>query len=69
MRPITVSPDGVTFTLPAATDCSDEGAICTQDDRMLSSQPVSTVRAPSQQAASKPGRDCPVGRLARCFDC
>ena len=48
-----MSPDGDgTFTVPAATDCTDDGAICTHDDTMLSSQPVLTIRAPSQEAAS-----------------
>ena len=51
-----MSPDGDgTFTVPAATDCTDDGAICTHDDTMLSSQPVLTIRAPSQEAASNAG--------------
>ena len=44
-----MSPDGdVTITLPATTDGTDNGAICTHDDRMLSNQLVSTVSGPSQ---------------------
>ena len=48
---ITVEPDGngdVTITLPATTDCTDDGAICTEDDRMLSNSLVFTVSGPGQ---------------------
>ena len=41
---ITVRPDGngeVTIILPAATDCEAEGAICTEDGRMLFNRVVS----------------------------
>ena len=43
---ITVRPDGngdVSITLPATTDCGDDGAICTEDGRMLSSPTEHTV--------------------------
>ena len=43
---IVVKPDSngdVTITLPATTDCDAQGAICTDDDRMLSS-PLGTHR-------------------------
>ena len=46
---ITVRPDGngaVTITLPATTNCSDTGAICTGDGRMLSNESALTVPGP-----------------------
>ena len=46
---ITVSPDSngaVTIVLPATTNCNAEGAICTGDGRMLSSQETLTVAGP-----------------------
>ena len=46
---ITVEPDGngdVTITLPATTDCTDDGAICTEDGRMLSNRLEFTVSGP-----------------------
>ena len=48
---ITVEPDGngdVTVTLPATTDCTDDGAICTEDGRMLSNSLVFNVSGPGQ---------------------
>ena len=36
-----MTPDGdedVTVVLPVTQDCSDQGAICTEDGRMLSSE-------------------------------
>ena len=36
----------VTIVLPVTTDCSAQGAICTEDGRMLSSRVVLTVRGP-----------------------
>ena len=48
---ITVEPDGngdVTVTLPATTDCTDDGAICTEDGRMLSNRLEFTVSGPGQ---------------------
>ena len=46
---IHVTPDGdgtVTITLPATTDCTAQGAVCTQDRRPLSQQLEVTVRGP-----------------------
>ena len=46
---ISVSPDSngdVTITLPATTDCDAQGAICTEDDRMLSNRLELTVSGP-----------------------
>ena len=48
---ITVEPDGngdVTITLPATTDCTDDGAICTEDGRMLSNSLMFSVIGPGQ---------------------
>ena len=47
---ITVRPDGdgdVTIVLPITTDCSDAGAICTGDGRMLSNRLEFTISGPS----------------------
>ena len=46
---ITVSPSGgqdVTVILPVTGDCNDQGAICTDDDRMLSNRTELTVPGP-----------------------
>ena len=48
---ITVRPDGngdVTVVLPETTDCDDQGAICTEDGRMLSNSLNFTVSGPGQ---------------------
>ena len=48
---ITVRPGGtgqVVITLPVTTDCGAQGAICTGDDRMLSSRLELTVGGPGQ---------------------
>ena len=48
---ITVEPGGngdVTITLPVTTDCADDGAICTEDGRVLSNQLSITVPGPGQ---------------------
>ena len=47
---IVVSPDSngdVTITLPATTDCDAQGAICTDDGRMVSEGLELTVSGPS----------------------
>ena len=47
---ITVEPSGndsVTLTLPVTTDCTAQGAICTEDGRMLSSRLEVTVPGPA----------------------
>ena len=52
---ISVSPDSkadVTVELPATTDCDAQGAICTEDDRMLSSPLTFTVKVPPSLTAS-----------------
>ena len=38
----------MTITLPATTDCDAQGAICTEDDRMLSEGLEFTVSGPGQ---------------------
>ena len=46
---IHVTPDGngaVTIVLPVTTDCTAQGAICTQDGRMLSNRLEITVQGP-----------------------
>ena len=46
---ITVQPSGnadVTVALPATTDCSSQGAVCTGDGRMLSNELTFTVNGP-----------------------
>ena len=46
LREIHINPDGngaVTIVLPATTDCDAEGAICTEDGRMLSNRNEFTV--------------------------
>ena len=46
---ITVQPDGnayVTIVLPVTTDCASQGAVCTEDGRMLSQRVELTVSGP-----------------------
>ena len=46
---ITVAPtgsDAVTLVLRATTDCADDGAICTEDGRMLAHSPPVTIPGP-----------------------
>ena len=48
---IVVEPDSngdVTITLPATTDCDAQGAICTDDDTMLSNRLELIVSGPGQ---------------------
>ena len=48
---ITVQPSGngdVTVILPITTDCNDDGAVCTDDGRMLSNRLELTVSGPGQ---------------------
>ena len=50
---ITVRPDGnddVSIELPATTDCSAQGAVCTTDGKMLSNQQTITVPGPGSTA-------------------
>ena len=54
---ITVQPDGdgdVTIALPATTNCSADGAVCTEDGRMLSNASAITVPGPDAGAATAP---------------
>lgn len=47
---ITITPGGdgdVTFTFAATTDCSDDGAVCTGDERKLSNSLGLTIAGPS----------------------
>ncbi len=58
---ITVRPDGdgdVIITLPETTSCSVPGAICTQDERVLSNSLSLTVSGPEQ--ANSPASGAPV---------
>ena len=46
---ITVNPNGsadITITLPETTGCDDTGAICTDDERMLSNSTEAQVTGP-----------------------
>ena len=46
---ITVSPDSegsVTIVLPVTEDCANEGAVCTEDGRMLANRVELTVTGP-----------------------
>ena len=48
---ITVAPSSdadVTIALPATTDCDAQGAVCTEDGRMLSEQVELTVSGPGE---------------------
>ena len=67
---ITIRPDGdgkVVITLPATTDCADDGAICTEDGRKLSNRLVLTVRGPGQVGPSPEGgsQATSKGRICR----
>ena len=53
----------VTITLPVTTDCNDDGAICAEDGRKLSSRLALTVsgpESPQQQAANSPATGAPT---------
>ena len=45
------SPEAVTVSLAAPTDCAAEGALCTPDGRPLSNAPTATVAAAAARAA------------------
>ncbi len=51
--------DDVTVVLPVTTDCNDDGAICTEDGRKLSSRVELTVNGPEQQAVNSPATGAP----------
>ena len=53
---ITVDPDGngaVSVVLPETTSCADQGAVCTSDDRMLSTRLEFSVPGPAPTANSE----------------
>ena len=55
---ITVEPDSsadVTVVLPVTTGCDDQGAVCTEDGRMLSNRLEFTVPGPPQNTAAEGG--------------
>ena len=54
---VTVDPTdngGVSITLPATTNCSAQGAICTEDGRRLSNSSSATVAGPAGVVATTP---------------
>ena len=60
---ITVEPDGndgVTVVLPPTTDCSDDGAVCTNSGTMLSSQSSITVPGPGTQSQQQQVENSPA---------
>ena len=52
--------DDVTVVLPVTMDCNDDGAICTEDGRKLSSRVELTVNGPEQQAVNSPATGAPT---------
>ena len=52
--------DDVTVVLPPTTDCNDDGAICAEDGRKLSSRVELTVNGPEQQAVNSPATGAPA---------
>ena len=52
--------DDVTVVLPVTTDCNDDGAICAEDGRKLSSRVELTVNGPEQQAVNSPATGAPA---------
>ena len=60
---ITVKPssdDDVTIVLPATTDCAATGAICTDDDRMLSTEVTLTVQGSEDEVVQTPPQNSPA---------
>ncbi len=60
---ITVAPDGngdVTVVLPATTDCTAQGAICTGDGKMLSGEASVTVAGPEGEEQQTPPENNPA---------
>ena len=60
VRPNVNVNDDVTVVLPVTTDCNDDGAICTEDGRKLSSRVELTVNGPEQQAVNSPATGAPT---------
>ena len=60
---ITVEPSSdadVTIVLPVTTDCDDQGAICTEDGRMLSAEAALTVAGPEEEEERTPPENNPA---------
>ena len=60
---ITVKPSSdaeVSIVLPATTDCADQGAICTEDGRMLSAEVSLTVAGPVEEEDLTPPENNPA---------
>ena len=60
---ITVLPDSeaeVMVVLPVTADCEDEGAICTEDGRMLSAEATLVVRGPAGEEDQTPAVNTPA---------
>ncbi len=60
---ITVEPSSdadVTIVLPVTTDCDDQGAICTEDGRMLSAEAALTVAGPEEEEEQTPPKNNPA---------
>ena len=56
------SNDGVTVVLPVTRDCGDEGAVCTEDGRMLSTEVTLTVAGPAgEEEQTSPGNNPATG--------
>ena len=53
----------VSIVLPETTDCGDEGAICTGDDRMLSTEVTLTVGGPVEEEEQTPPENNPATGL------
>ena len=60
---ITVEPSSdadVTIVLPETADCDDQGAICTEDGRMLSAEVTLTVAGPEEEEEQTPPENNPA---------
>ena len=60
---ITVEPSSdadVTIILPETADCDDQGAICTEDGRMLSAEVPLTVAGPEEEEEQTPPENNPA---------
>ena len=66
---ITVQPDGndnIAIVLPATTDCSAQGAVCTTEGKMLSNRSTATVAGPGSagESTEEPNDPPPVNSPA-----
>ena len=60
---ITVEPSSdaeVSIVLPETTDCADQGAVCTEDGRMLSAEAALTVAGPEEEEEHTPPQNNPA---------